>query len=357
MKFATSLATILLLPATLLAQTNDPGQVVGPSCAYTGDPSVCRGTLLPLSAPNVPRTFYYGQDVTSATPRDWWADNQGGFAEVTRTNPRAGWGGYDQGSLEMRVQGQNARPGSDEWNFWYRFAGGASYENSRSASFGTLGTLSALSFDWFRAGNDQSMDTSPSADWPYKTPVIRLRLLENAGTSSAFESELVWEGYYNKCSLGKDKVNCDNNTTPLNTWVEQTNMQSDKFWYARPPGAGVDPVVSSGGACGLIAQQGWSGGISAFSIATFTGGTSPCISGNTLITGIAVGIGSRWPLPYTGFADNVRMGFTVDGQYRQAVDVNFDFVPGTTVPEPSTWALMGAGLLALGVVARRRTKG
>lgn len=356
MKFATALLALALGPAALAAQATDPGQVVGPSCAYTGNPDACRGTL--VSTPT--KTYYYGQDATSPNDakRDWWADNQGGFAEVTRTNGRAGWGGYSEGSLEMRVLGQNSAPGSDEWNFWYQFAGGASYENSRAAKFGTLEELSSLSFDWFRQSNPSSLDDQPSADWPHKTPVIRLRLLENAGTADEFESELVWEGYYNKCSLGSNQSNCDANTTTMDSWVEQQNMQLDKFWYARPPGVGVDPVVSSGTGCGLIAQEGWSGGISAFSIAAFTGGVSPCIKADTWITGIAVGIGSRWPLPYVGFADNVRMGFT-DREtqlYTQAVDVNFDFVP-STVPEPSTWALMGAGLVALGVAARRRRNG
>ena len=339
MKLTTAFVLMALLPAAGFAQGGGAGQVVGPSCTYSGAPG-CRGTINGAS---------YGQDVTSpsGSQRDWWADRQGAFAEVTKTNPRAGYGGYNSGSLELRVQGQTASPGSDEWGFWYRFAGGASYENALSSSYGTLKDLSSLSFDWFRQGDGSSLSTNPSEDWPFKTPVLRLRLLEEVN-GQQFQSELVWEGWYNRAT------EFNNNPTPLNTWVTSDNMQTDKFWYARPPGQGVDPVVSSGGSCGLIGQSGWSGGISAFTLAEFTGGEVPCINGNTKITGIAVGIGSRWPLPYVGFVDNVRMGFTTDGQYRQAVDVNFDFVPTSTVPEPSTWALMGAGLVALGVAARRR---
>jgi hypothetical protein len=345
MKLATALFSIAFAPVALWAQTGGPGQVVGPSCTYAGAPG-CRGSINGAA---------YGQDVTSPSgqQRDWWADRQGAFAEVTRSNGRGGWGGYNEGSLELRVLGQNASPGSDEWAFWYRFAGGASYEYSKSASYGSLNQLSGLSFDWFRTANPHSMVASPSVDWPYKTPVLRLRLVENAGTTQEIESELVWEGYYNQCSLGPLSGNCSGNTTPMNTWVEQTAMQSDRFWYARPPGAGVDPVVSSGGNCGLIPQVGWSGGISAFTIATFIGGASPCISGDAQVVGVAVGIGSRWPLPYTGFVDNVRMEFNST----QVLNTNFDFVPGTTVPEPSTWALMGAGLLAIGAAARRRNRG
>ena len=345
MKLLTALLTLSLVPTALSAQVE---QVVGPSCNFSGAAD-CRGTIPGQS---------YGQDVTSpsAQQRDWWADRQGAFAEVTRTNPRQGMGAYlddfGEGSLELRVLGQNVSPGSNEWAFWYRFAGGASYENSRVANFGALSALSTLSFDWFRTGNAHSMTTTPSADWPYKTPVMRLRLLENAGTAAEIESELVWEGYYNQCSLGIATTNCVSNTTRTNAWVTQGNMQRDRFWYARPPGVGVAPVVSSGTGCGLIPQEAWSGGIAAFTINQFLGGSTPCIGANTVVTGIAVGIGSRWPLPYIGFVDNVRMSFSGT----EVMNTNFDFIPATVVPEPSTWALMGAGLLALGVVSRRRNR-
>jgi hypothetical protein len=42
------------------------------------------------------------------------------------------------------------------------------------------------------------------------------------------------------------------------------------------------------------------------------------------------------------------------GCVEMALDANFDFIPGITLPEPSTYAPMAVGLLAMGAVARRR---
>lgn len=316
---------LLLLPASVFAQTG-AGQVVGP-----GGTSVL------------------------GNPNPWTPFTQnGGAIEVTTQNPRLGWGGYGSGSLAMSVSGIRRNLSENtfdypDWAFWYSYAGGALSSNQ---SYGSLASLSALSFDWFRSYMPFWSDapgTGPQPinplDWRYKTPVVRLELREVRGTEVVY-SELVWEGYYNQCRLGADQVNCANNWTPVDSWVTQSGMQGDNFWYVNPNATGET------GACNQSLSF-WSGGV----VSANTGGLlNSCFGQVTVdIVGIAVGVGSQWPLPYHAFVDNVQMGF--GASQTLGVDANFDFVPVSTVPEPSTYALMATGLLALGYAARRRRNG
>ncbi len=297
----------VLLP---LAATAQPGQVVGPNGV-----------------------------VQTGNPTNWTPDIQSGAtAQVTTVNPRTGFGGYGTGSLQLSLTGQRANNGQyPDWGFYYRYA-------QSPSGFGTLANLNRLSFDWFRTGNANSMSTNPSIDWPYKTPVMRL-VLEDRNMN---RSELIWEGYYN--SAAGEALN--GAPTPLNRWVETANMQNGNFWFNRPPTAPGADNIFVGTNCENNNFTFWQGGIPGSAISQLLG-TGGCLAtAEARIIGIAVGVGSQWPLPYEGFVDNVRMGFTGDNSL--ALDANFDFIPGTTVPEPSTYALMAVGLLAVGAVARRR---
>jgi hypothetical protein len=274
-------------------------------------------------------------------PTGWNPDiKAGATAQVTTTNPRTGFGGYGTGSLELSVTGNVAQNGQyPDWGFYYRYA-------NTPGGFGSLAHLSALSFDWYRESTPGWNTTSPSADWPYKTPVMRLVLQDKNDQIS----ELIWEGYYNR-GVGEA---LNGAPTPVDQWVSTTGMENGNFWFNRPPSAPGGDNIFVGTGCENNLFTFWQGGIPGSALNQLLG-TGGCLANaDAKIIGIAVGVGSQWPLPYHGFVDNVRMGF--DDQQGLALDANFDFVPTSTVPEPSTYALMAAGLLALGAVARQRRR-
>ena len=129
----------LLLPLGLQAQA---GQVVGPMGSFnqatrpTGAPT-SRVARLPKSPPT---TRAKGSLATAQAP-----------SSLSLTGTPAQNGQYP------------------DWGFYYRYA-------ESPAGFGSLAQLSELSFDWFREGNANSMNTSVSADWAYKTPSCALSL-------------------------------------------------------------------------------------------------------------------------------------------------------------------------------------
>lgn len=308
MKAFKMLLATLVLPVTLAAQ----GQVVSNG-----------GVVVQGNAPN------------------WTPDLQGsGYAAVTTDRPcglasigacSGGYGNVGNGSLQLGVTGVgNGSTGYADYAFYSLFA-------AQDQSFGNLRDLSSLSFDWFRTGVADWDSTDP-ADWRYKTPVMRLRLAETRDDVTII-SEIIWEGYYNQSALG--------GPTPVNQWVAQDGMQNDNFWYVGNIGGVAG--YSASGSC-HTQMSFWEGGVDADNTSGLFGEDGCLFGANVEVIGVGVGVGSQWPLPWDGAVDNVRMSFSG----AQVVNANFDV---STVPEPSTFLLMGAGLLALGVASRRRTRG
>lgn len=287
---------------------------------------------------------------------DWVRDQQfGAYIDVTTTNPRAGFNGYASGSLQMSVPGTKSDGTYPAWGFYYDYA------KPGTSGFGKLSELSNLSFDWYRSQvqdwsvpptKDQQGNTIPAVvDWPYKTPVIRLVIQDKNNNLS----ELIWEGYYNQDQLG-------NAPTPGNTWVTTSNIQNGSFWYATPPTSTGTPLQVGNAACQQNTFNFWQGAPNSSAIQQLTSGNG-CLAGlDAVVIGLGVGVGNNWPLAWTGFVDNVRLGFGEGGsncsalEIGCAIDANFDFVPNSTVPEPSTYLLMAVGLGAVGIIARRRRK-
>ena len=305
-------ALSLLLPVTTVRAQN--GQVVGPNGV-----------------------------VIAGAPGNWTPDIQGdASAQVTGTNGHCGAVGFCGGSLELSVTGIQ-RTTDGQYPDWAFYSLGA----PTASGFGSLASLDRLSFDWYRLADPTWNSTDVSADWPYKTPVLRLTIADNSGQLS----DLVWEGYYNR-GVGES---LNGSPTPVDQWVTSSNMQDGNFWLtllSTTPGEETKYLAAD---CTYEPFSFWQGGVPGFALSQLVG-TGGCLAdADAQIVRVAVGVGSQWPLPYRGFVDNVRMGF--DGSDALALDANFDVLPTTATPEPSSLVLVAIGLAAFAAnSARRRRK-
>jgi hypothetical protein len=237
--------------------------------------------------------------VTPSNMSGWGASNvrANSSAAITNVNPRNG-----NGSVEMSLADS---VGKADYALTWGYVSGR-----------TLGSLNALSYDWYRAVSSNAAD--------HFHPAFRLLYDAdgNAGTTGD-TGYLIYENIYN-----------DNNVTE-GTW-RTDNILGENFWMRQfSPGHTVENFDTT--------------------LAEWIGGAHPTadadiLSANTAILGLEFGIGSGWNGSFTGFVDNVRYGFG-----NENTTFNFETAAANNVPEPGSFALLGLGICAA-LAARKRKR-
>jgi|ERR1039458_2800077 hypothetical protein len=179
---------------------------------------------------------------------------------------------------------------------FYNIVGGV------SQPLGTLGDLTSFSYNWYRASGG-------TAD-AFLAPCLRLYVASPDHTQSGY---LVFEPVYNDGNIA----------VPVNTWeTDNIVTENDTLWSSGStlPNEGVNYGSA-------VTLQGWQ---SAYS--------------NLIVYGISAGVGSGWDGTFQGAVQDITVGFG-----ETSTTYNFE-----VVPEPSTVLLVGAGLMGMLMVVRRR---
>lgn len=247
-------------------------------------------------------TSVQGQAVTGS---DFYYNNvrNQGVAGINNSYARSG-----NGSVHLQTivgPGGNSSKADFEMLATGTAVGGNYYA---AASYGTLGELTSLGYDWYR---DSSSTNSAG-----QHPVLRV-LVDADGDlgTTADRGGLVFELAYNGTA-----------TVTTDTWVTE-----DLFSYNSGDGANLWTF----GAGMTFAQEGYGN-----NIAEWVAGAGT-IDGSSAVIGFSMGVGSGWG-PFEGAVDNLVVGFN-----GSETTYNFE-----VVPEPGSIALLSLGGLAL--IRRRR---
>jgi hypothetical protein len=187
-----------------------------------------------------------------------------------------------------------------------RFLMGNPYLTGPQTNLGNLSQVTAFGFDWMVAGGS----TNPyNVDY---TPAFRLHIIDRG-----VRSELIWEGAYNGVygNMTED------------TWYTTNGANSNLYQFVTGPG-----VTRPGGSQLNQSLYAWKSAYSA----------------DAYVAALSMGVGSGASANYHAFGDNFVYGIN-----QQNVTYNFE-ASASVVPEPSTYVLMGSGLLGLAAIARRR---
>lgn len=189
-------------------------------------------------------------------------------------------------------------------------------DNNGLAAMGTLGTLTALSYDWYRS--------SASTTNSIHAPAFRILIDADGDMSTANDRGfLAYEYTYTTAGAA-----------PTDSWVSDDLFGNDKNFWQRVSPNNYDQIVN------IKSLSTWS------SAAGFTpswaGNTGLNFDADSAIYGYSIGLGSGWSGSYFGAIDNVTFGFNGISD-----TTNFE-----AVPEPFTMATLGLAFLA----ARRKKK-
>lgn len=170
--------------------------------------------------------------------------------------------------------------------------------------------LQNLSYRWYR----DSSSTNPAN----QHPVVRVLLdLDGNPLTVLDRAGLVFERAYNSLAV------------PTDTWVTDTLSYTTNLWSFGALGLAADLDGDNYGY-----NETWSEWLA------YLNARYP----NAAIVGFSMGVGSGWNGVFVGAVDGI--SWTISGQ---TSSFNFE-----VVPEPTTMALFGLGLAAVGGLARRR---
>ncbi|HEX8341385.1 MAG TPA: PEP-CTERM sorting domain-containing protein [Tepidisphaeraceae bacterium] len=228
---------------------------------------------------------------TSAAPLSYGAYDtrtQGSFAPVVSPSNDG------DGSLELKTL-DNTSQGKVSVFF---------HNGTPGTALGTLGSLSTLALDFFKSSIPASPATNQFAYRLHMSP---------SGTTA-----LVWENNYNGSA-----------TVPTDAWQDNFSILNGNFWQ-RGNGQNFN------GGAQAVPLSSWVAGQSFAADGNGTPGSTVGFDANSPVYALEIAYGSGVGA-FTGYVDDIQVGFT-GGEA---------FSGNVAVPEPTTLAVLGLGVLGL----------